>query len=131
MQLNYQAAAPVIQGNAALLHSLLQHCQRAEDRQEGLGEGNTSLSTAPPPTGSHVQSPWALAHHGLSTVTPGKDPSHMQISARFQAFIRALTLVWNAFKRPAYLSGTNLRVPVTTQNGSSPIADYSGSPPGP
>lgn len=34
----------------------------------------------------------------------------MQISARFQAFIRALTLVWNAFKRPAYLSGTNLRV---------------------
>ena len=42
MQLNYQAAAPVIQGNAAFLHSFFQHCQRAEDRQEGLGEGHTS-----------------------------------------------------------------------------------------
>lgn len=34
----------------------------------------------------------------------------MQISAPFQAFICALILVWNAFKRPAYLSRTNLRV---------------------
>lgn len=34
----------------------------------------------------------------------------MQISAPFQIFVRALTLVWNAFKRRAYLSRTNLKV---------------------
>lgn len=31
VQLNYQAAAPAIQGDAAFLHGLLQHRQRAED----------------------------------------------------------------------------------------------------
>lgn len=34
----------------------------------------------------------------------------MQISAPFQIFVCALTLVWNAFKRRAYLSTTNLKV---------------------
>lgn len=54
VQLDHQAAAPLIHGDAAFLHGLLQHHQRAEDGQERLSRGNTSGLHCPSTDSSHV-----------------------------------------------------------------------------
>lgn len=48
VELDHQVAAAATEGDAALLHSLLHHRQRAEDGQEGLGRIGHQPGTVPP-----------------------------------------------------------------------------------